>query len=144
MEWVYKVNYYANGEVKKYKPELVARGYLEAECIEYEDTFAPIASHVLVSFAWISELRSFPPNTAIRNGETGPFRPLAHTDLSAPLVLASVNSLPANAPDLGALLLKRCVDVGQRVCVVHAKRFAVLQSLLELLLLCDLGYSLRS
>eukprot|EP00253_Pinus_taeda_P010772 PITA_10772 len=42
--WLYKVKKSADGSVEKHKAGFVARGFSKVEEIDYDDTFAPVAS----------------------------------------------------------------------------------------------------
>ena len=41
-KWVYKNKFSDDGSPLKYKKILVAKGYLQVHCIEYNETFAPV------------------------------------------------------------------------------------------------------
>ena len=43
-KWVWKVKYIANGNLEKLKSRLVAQGYSWVQGLEFQDSFAPIAS----------------------------------------------------------------------------------------------------
>ena len=53
-KWVYRNKLNEKGEVVRNKARLVAQGYSQQECIDYNETFAPVARlesiHFLVSF----------------------------------------------------------------------------------------------
>ena len=49
-KWVFKKKLNAAGEVKKYKAQLVAKGYSQAEGIDYGDIFSPVAKLTSVRF----------------------------------------------------------------------------------------------
>ncbi|KAI9153880.1 hypothetical protein LWI28_017915 [Acer negundo] len=43
LKWVYKTKYRSDGSIQKYKARLVAMEYMQRECIDFEETFAPVA-----------------------------------------------------------------------------------------------------
>lgn len=47
-KWVYKIKYKPNGDVERYKAQLVAKGYTKMEGVDFHDTFAPVAKLVIV------------------------------------------------------------------------------------------------
>ena len=42
-KWIYKTKKYANGNVKKHKERMVARGFTQQPNIDFNETFAPAA-----------------------------------------------------------------------------------------------------
>ena len=53
--WVFTINYKADGSIKRYKTRLVVKGYTQTYGIDYQETFAPIAKmnsiRILLSLA---------------------------------------------------------------------------------------------
>jgi hypothetical protein len=47
-KWVFKIKHGVDGEVKRYKARLVARGFTRTFGIDYNETFAPIAKFVSI------------------------------------------------------------------------------------------------
>jgi hypothetical protein len=41
--WIYRTKIAADGEINKYKSQLVAKGYSQVHGIDYTETFAPVA-----------------------------------------------------------------------------------------------------
>ena len=46
--WIYKVKHNADGSVNRYKARLVAKGYAQTHGVDYEETFAPVATMSIV------------------------------------------------------------------------------------------------
>lgn len=47
-KWVYHVKYKSNRSLKRYKAQLVAKGYNQKFGLDYQETFAPVAKLVIV------------------------------------------------------------------------------------------------
>lgn len=49
-KWIYRVKFLSDGSVDKYKARLVAKGYTQWACVDFLDTFFPVARLVSVKF----------------------------------------------------------------------------------------------
>ncbi|GAQ91312.1 hypothetical protein KFL_007630030 [Klebsormidium nitens] len=45
MKWVYTIERNALGNVERYKPRLVAKGYLQKQGIDFEEVYGPVSKH---------------------------------------------------------------------------------------------------
>ena len=43
--WLYKIKHAADGNMEKYMAIFVACGFTQKECIDYDETFAPVARY---------------------------------------------------------------------------------------------------
>jgi hypothetical protein len=43
LKWVFKLKRDEPGAIIKHKARLVSRGFVQRECIDFDDTFAPVA-----------------------------------------------------------------------------------------------------
>ena len=76
-KWVFKIKRNASGEIKKYKAQLVAKGYLQIQGVDYDETYAPIARLVSLCMVlaiaacndWNIEVFDF--HSAFLNGKLG-------------------------------------------------------------------------
>lgn len=46
--WVYRIKYIASREVKRFKDRLVSKGYSQKECLDYGETFSPVANIAII------------------------------------------------------------------------------------------------
>ena len=49
-KWVFKIKWKADGSIKNYKAQLVAKGYIQQEAINYEETFSPVVRFASIGF----------------------------------------------------------------------------------------------
>jgi hypothetical protein len=47
-KWIYKIKHAVYGSVEKFKARFVARGFTEKEGIDYDETFALVASYTSI------------------------------------------------------------------------------------------------
>ena len=47
-KWIYKTKFIAEGKIEKHKAWLVAKAFFQQECLDYTETFAPIAKMNIV------------------------------------------------------------------------------------------------
>ena len=72
--WIYKIKYAADGSMEKYKARIVAKGYVQKEGIDYEETVALVARYTsirsIISLATLLgwEIHRMDVKTAFLNG----------------------------------------------------------------------------
>ncbi|KAE8662571.1 No pollen germination related 2 [Hibiscus syriacus] len=54
-KWVYKVKFRSNGEVERYKARLVTKGYNQRECVDFVESFSPVAKLVTLPQGFCSQ-----------------------------------------------------------------------------------------
>jgi hypothetical protein len=47
-KWIYKIKHTIDGSVEKYKARFVARGFSQAEGVDYDETFDPVARYTSI------------------------------------------------------------------------------------------------
>lgn len=74
LKWIYKMKYKPDGSIQKYKARLVARGYMQREGTDFEETFTPVARFdtikavlaIAARYKW--EVYQFDVKSAFLNG----------------------------------------------------------------------------
>jgi hypothetical protein len=47
-KWIYKIKHATDGSIEKYKARFVARGFSQAEGVDYDETFDPVARYTSI------------------------------------------------------------------------------------------------
>jgi hypothetical protein len=47
-KWIFKIKHVVDGSIEKYKERFVAHGFSQKECIDYEETFPPVARYTSI------------------------------------------------------------------------------------------------
>ncbi len=74
VKWVHKVKQDSNGDIQRYKAQLVAKGFRQREGIDFHEVFAPVSKYatlgVLLAAVTVNnmELHQLDMTTALLNG----------------------------------------------------------------------------
>jgi hypothetical protein len=47
-KWIFKIKHVTDGSIERYKARFIARGFSQKECIDYEETFAPVSRYTSI------------------------------------------------------------------------------------------------
>ena len=74
-KWIFRVKKNSDGTINRYKAKLVAKGFLQTEGVDYQETFSPVVKattiRIVLSMAVMNnwKLRQVDINNAFLNGE---------------------------------------------------------------------------